>query len=126
MIDDWDDGIDWDGGEDDDLDRSETVSCPSCGVDVYEELNSVRLVASGSRRFILPGRDVRRGGSSWEFWESPRRSWLWRVLSEARWSGGCRGRRTGQRESKSEPGSPVDGALDPDPSLVSFDDLSAK
>ena len=37
MTDDWDDGSSWDEGDWDDDGPSETVSCPSCGEDVYEE-----------------------------------------------------------------------------------------
>ena len=61
MIDDWDDGIDWDGGEDDDLDRSETVSCPSCCVDVYEDAEQCPSCGEWITSFHSPW----QGRSTW-------------------------------------------------------------
>ena len=37
MIDDWDDGSGWEDDGWDDDGPAETVSCPSCGADVYED-----------------------------------------------------------------------------------------
>ena len=61
MSDDWDDGSGWDEGDWDEDGPAETVSCPSCGVDVYEEAEQCPSCGEWITSFHSPW----QGKSTW-------------------------------------------------------------